>query len=678
MPQTKPQLDVGKILASMGYGYLFKDPFSGDYTRDPKNTYKSAWDAYDRMLAWDPELAALDKLARLAVLAHDTEIVPATDDAESKKAADFCIEMISNIPYWEDILYDLLDAPAKGMAVIQKGWVRDGSRMVVADSENGPALQTLPQHWFYWKLIESKPTLVYRGLYGGQKDEPLDPENFIIARWAYSVENPYGRGYLTEAFWTFVTKKIVKGFMVQLVQRGVELERWVQCAADELGKKAWDMRDVIRNTMGDFARRSDMVLPPGVDLNYQPGDTGALASELNFIYLLDNYLAKLVLGQTLTTEQGRTGTYSQAVIHELQQARGTITRCKDQMADVNDQLITPVCELNFNIGRAKWRRKYEPEDDRTDQAKRLAILANKYDLELPKGWLHHAQGLPEPENPEEVYIPKRGGGGGGFGMAATEKKNLTALAAQGDSKLKLIDRQVARHVDLAKGTVNKRLKLWKTLIEKSKSYEDLTARLEAREREWPELAELLRKGTVASYALGFASQATQTKISAAITAPPVYDTWEDVLEKFKDKVPVDAETFYNLDMELRPKYFATAIAEDEYMATVLHSGMTAAIEEGQTFSTFKIGAYDAMRAAGYEFPEPYRLLTVFRRHLHTADAAARDEWYSIPEVDEMIWGFEYLTSGRPNVRPSHARLNHTKLPKDHYFWATNTPPNAYG
>jgi len=111
---------------------------------------------------------------------------------------------------------------------------------------------------------------------------------------------------------------------------------------------------------------------------------------------------------------------------------------------------------------------------------------------------------------------------------------------------------------------------------------------------------------------------------------------------------------------------------------VLHSLMTTAIEGGETFSTFKAGAYEGMRAGGYTFPEPWRLKTVFHRHIGTADAAAREEWFEVPEVWEMLWGFEYLTSGRPNVRASHAALNHTKLPKGHPFWRTNSPQIDWG
>ena len=691
MPQTKPQLDVGAILKGLGYGYLFRNPFDLEYTKDPKNSYLTASDCYSKMLRWDPELAALDKLARLAVLSNETEIVPADDETESDKAADFCREVIGDIEYWDDIQNHLLNAPAQGLSVIQKNYARDGRYIRVADDGKAAALQQLPLWWFYFRLGDNgQPALIYRGTYGGQAEQELDPELFIIARYNYDTENPYGIGYLQETFWTFVKKNLLDGFIIQLIQRGVEPERWAQCIADAWGDDAWDRKDDINHALEHMQRRTDAVFPPGMDINHQAGDAGALASELNLAARFDNYHAKVILGQTLTTDTGRVGSYELGKIHELQQARLTVVRAKKLMQWVNDQLITPLCELNFNIGRAKWKINYEPQQDLDALAKRLVDLGKSVKgLKTTKDWVHNTFDIPEvervegePEEPEEDYYEIGGGGSGGgplpeeFGGPPEEEVEKKKMAtAEVDSRERLLDRQVVRHVSLVKGTVNKRLKEWKTLIKKSKSYEDLKVRVESRDTEWPEFADKLRKATVASYALGMASQAKQLGVKAAAGE---FDTWEDVMRTFGGKVPIDAETFYALDMELRVKYFATAVAEDEYMATVLHEHLTTAIAEGQTFSTFKLGAFDSMKAAGYTFPEPYRLMTVFKRHLHTADAAARDDWYSIPEVDEMIWGFEYLTSGRPNVRPGHAAQNHTKLPKDHPYWRTNSPPLDYG
>ena len=172
---------------------------------------------------------------------------------------------------------------------------------------------------------------------------------------------------------------------------------------------------------------------------------------------------------------------------------------------------------------------------------------------------------------------------------------------------------------------------------------------------------------MSTYAMGFA-----LRTDSAIPKDPTI--WEDVARGFEKKVSIGYEEFKRLDMELRPKYFATAVAEDEYMAAIIQRQMKAAMDGGRTFSEFKQGVYKNLLDSGYAYPAPHRLKTVFRYHQGMADAAAREAFYELPEVNAMIWGFEYSTAGDRQVRPEHAALHGTRLPKDSVFWATNTPP----
>jgi SPP1 gp7 family putative phage head morphogenesis protein len=48
-----------------------------------------------------------------------------------------------------------------------------------------------------------------------------------------------------------------------------------------------------------------------------------------------------------------------------------------------------------------------------------------------------------------------------------------------------------------------------------------------------------------------------------------------------------------------------------------------------------------------------------------------------PDIDEMLWGYKYVTAGDNRVRPEHANLDGVVLPKDHAFWDSFMPPNGY-
>lgn len=48
-----------------------------------------------------------------------------------------------------------------------------------------------------------------------------------------------------------------------------------------------------------------------------------------------------------------------------------------------------------------------------------------------------------------------------------------------------------------------------------------------------------------------------------------------------------------------------------------------------------------------------------------------------PDIDEMLWGYKYVTAGDSRVREEHENLDGVVLPKDHPFWQTFMPPNGF-
>lgn len=47
-----------------------------------------------------------------------------------------------------------------------------------------------------------------------------------------------------------------------------------------------------------------------------------------------------------------------------------------------------------------------------------------------------------------------------------------------------------------------------------------------------------------------------------------------------------------------------------------------------------------------------------------------------PEIQEILWGYRYVTVDDDRVRPTHAVLDGVCLPKDDPFWKRNMPPNG--
>lgn len=88
-------------------------------------------------------------------------------------------------------------------------------------------------------------------------------------------------------------------------------------------------------------------------------------------------------------------------------------------------------------------------------------------------------------------------------------------------------------------------------------------------------------------------------------------------------------------------------------------------ELNQTFNTLGL--------AGSE----WRLETIFRTQTQLSYNGAQYKTSRTPAVEEILWGYKYITVGDDRVRPEHEVLDGITLPKDHPFWSTHWPPNGW-
>lgn len=72
-----------------------------------------------------------------------------------------------------------------------------------------------------------------------------------------------------------------------------------------------------------------------------------------------------------------------------------------------------------------------------------------------------------------------------------------------------------------------------------------------------------------------------------------------------------------------------------------------------------------------------QLETVFRTSSATSYNAGRWQADQSPAIQEILWGYEYITVGDDRVRPEHAVFEGTRRPKDDPFWELFWPPNGW-
>lgn len=82
-------------------------------------------------------------------------------------------------------------------------------------------------------------------------------------------------------------------------------------------------------------------------------------------------------------------------------------------------------------------------------------------------------------------------------------------------------------------------------------------------------------------------------------------------------------------------------------------------------------------ATGTVSGSDFRLETVFRTQAQAALNAGKWQRAQDPDVNEILWGYTYVTVGDDRVRETHEVLDGTTLPKSDPFWRLHWPPNGW-
>lgn len=109
----------------------------------------------------------------------------------------------------------------------------------------------------------------------------------------------------------------------------------------------------------------------------------------------------------------------------------------------------------------------------------------------------------------------------------------------------------------------------------------------------------------------------------------------------------------------------------------LRQTVTKLVNEGSHIS-------NAVKVLGSEFDrlglspvKDYKLEAIFRTQMQLAYSAGKWQADQSADIQEILWGYKYVTIGDDRVRDEHIVLEGTTLPKDDPFWDRFFPPNGW-
>lgn len=344
---------------------------------------------YDKVYR-DPQVRACMQTRKLALMSKEYEVAPAIeDDSESERVAVFVRDALSWISGWNQARSELLDAIHNGFGASEILWVVENGQIWI------DTLKAIEPRYFAFDQ-ENRLKLVPSGEYEGAY---LPERKFAVVVYDPRHDNPYGNGLAGVLYWPTWFKSNVIRFALQFCEKYASptpLVKYKSGASDEQQTKALELIDTIQNEGG-------AAIPDWMEVELLEAQRSGSINVYDYLTTLcDAQIAKVILGQTLTTEQGDTGSYALGQVHN--DVRQDILEADGQWLDdiINKTLVRWLVDFNFGVDvpAPVYRTKTEPAEDLKGRIEVDAVLAKI--VPLPTKDVYERYGWRQPEKGEDV------------------------------------------------------------------------------------------------------------------------------------------------------------------------------------------------------------------------------------------------------------------------------------
>lgn len=376
-------------------------------------------------------------------------------------------------------IFDVLDAWAKGLSVLEVDWeYRDGGGAVGQMLAPRATRWAHPAHYGWSSQGWLGLTSGERDRRGGRIVERFPEHKFVVAYCKGRTGHPLAGALLRPLAWWWCAGNFAAEWFLNFAQVFGLPIRWATYDPRTPGLLE-QVADMLEN-MGSSAWGA---FPAGTTLELkEAGKAGADNPQVALLDRADKNCDLLILGQTLTTDVGASGSRALGEVH--QGVRADIIQAAADFASgvINQQMVRAILLLNY--GEDGEAPEFLPEpvrvSDEKANAERDAILV-RAGFRLPRAWAYKRHGIPLPQEGEEVIEAPMAG--------------MPGLGAPAEARNAATERLLERVLEDMTGVEGKWLggvkPYFRGLVAKARdakvSDAEFVAALEAAQRELPEL-----------------------------------------------------------------------------------------------------------------------------------------------------------------------------------------------
>ena len=313
----------------------------------------------------------------------------------SPKEYDFWTEIFKYLDVYK-IVEDILEAPLFGFAPITIAFETDGQYILPVQ------LTAKPQEWFYFDTENN----FYFNSKNKEKDI-IDLKNpkLLLPRHRATFLNPYGECLLSRCYWNVVFINSSFEFWVRFVEKYGSPFAVGKFDRNMTNEEKTSLLKTLMNMIQDCA--AVIPLDSTVELIEPAGKSASSEIYKDLISKCENNISKVILGQTLTTDIGSSGSYAAANTH--QQVRQDLILSDVRLCESTfNDFIIKVHSLNFDNTNVPIFNIYDEEDidqslaERDIKVKTLGVKFTKEYIKRAYGYDNDDFEMVEPSDNQHV------------------------------------------------------------------------------------------------------------------------------------------------------------------------------------------------------------------------------------------------------------------------------------
>ena len=362
---------------------------------------------------------------KAGTLNQDWEILEGSEGGErrNKAAHDLVLKVMKGLDV-RQIITEMLDAPFYGMSPVEVVWEYEGGTWI-PDRVEGK-----PPEWFVFSTENELRFLSRENMIEG---EALPPMKFLLPRHHATYQNPYGERVLSRCFWPVVFKK--GGFKFWSIFTEKFGMPWV------IGKVPRSTNETERARLADnlikMVQDAVAVLndDENIEIKEQGDKKGSADIYEKLVGAANREISKAILGQTLSTELDKGGSYAAAEAH-LEVRQDLVEMDRNMVASAFNTLFKWETDLNFTGAIPPEFGFYQEEDVQKDLADRDQVLSQQ-GVRFTKDYYRKAYNL------EEGDFDLTASGGQGLSPFFSEMRPSRAQVGFSQAEIDQLSRHMA-------------------------------------------------------------------------------------------------------------------------------------------------------------------------------------------------------------------------------------------